>query len=344
MAVEPSKFAQYRVRQLLLTGAVTVVLLSVSSTIVQLPIREPPPVDPVGELGVLLVAIALVVLASGGIAATWHSRLSSLWLATSGLLLVSVVPLANRTGANVVMSLVLVSVVVSPEHRRGASPEYRWSEMLFGAAMLAATTSTGLLAYHPLPGYVSVMGPVGASLVFGTTVAAVAVTKPAVTQPWNDPTISRLSLSRPPTLRSLSVRLVSTIRSGVATGREWYPVWLTVVIWAAGVCGLHFGGMTYGLYTQFWWWDVMTHSLSGFGVAAVLYLVRPAAFRTSRRLIVFLPAVVIAIGAGFEVYEYLFRGFYEVWSVEYYLQDTIKDMVVNTVGALAFSVLPFFRR
>jgi hypothetical protein len=53
---------------------------------------------------------------------------------------------------------------------------------------------------------------------------------------------------------------------------------------------------------------------------------------------------VVSIGAGFEVYEYLFRGFYEVWSVEYYLQDTIKDMVVNTVGALAFSVLPFFRR
>jgi hypothetical protein len=59
---------------------------------------------------------------------------------------------------------------------------------------------------------------------------------------------------------------------------------------------------------------------------------------------VLLPAAVFLIGAGFEVYEYLFRGFYEAWSVDYYLRDTVEDMLYNLTGALLAGILRFLSR
>ena len=34
------------------------------------------------------------------------------------------------------------------------------------------------------------------------------------------------------------------------------------------VTGLHFASMGLFLYSKIWWWDVLVHALSGFGVAA----------------------------------------------------------------------------
>jgi hypothetical protein len=340
MTVEPSRFAQDRVRRFLFVATATLVLLSVGSTLVQLPNPGPPLVDPISDLGIVLTVIALVVLTGGGVIAAWAARLPPLWLATGALFLVSLVPFAGGVATGVTMSVVLVGVVVSIDRPWGASFEYRVAELLFGAAVLTAATSTGLLVYEQLAGYVSVLAAVGGSILVGTAVAAVASTgQPVATQPCTESQPS----SRSSAARSLW-RLGSTVRSGVATSHEWYPAWLAVLGWSAVVCVLHFGGMTHGLYTQFGWWDLMTHSLSGFGVAAVLYLTRPAVFTTRRLLLVSLPAAVVAIGAGFEVYEYIFRDFYEVWSVEYYLRDTVEDMLVNTVGAFAFGVLACIRR
>ncbi|KAB1198991.1 MULTISPECIES: hypothetical protein [Haloferax] len=114
-------------------------------------------------------------------------------------------------------------------------------------------------------------------------------------------------------------------------------VWVFVGVWAVFVSALHFGGLEYGIYTQIWWWDLLTHSLSGFGVAGVLFIVFPRTFDGAHAPVV-VAAIIFAIGAGFEVYEYLFKDFWYGWSAAYYAEDTATDLVVDVVGGLGFLV------
>ncbi|WP_225317756.1 MULTISPECIES: hypothetical protein [Haloferax] len=125
--------------------------------------------------------------------------------------------------------------------------------------------------------------------------------------------------------------------SRVALSREPW-LWAFVGLWALFVSGLHFGGLAYGIYTKIWWWDLLTHSLSGFGVAGVLFLVFPRTFDGNRAPVV-VAGIIFAIGAGFELYEYLFKDFWYGWSAAYYAEDTATDLVVDVLGALAFVVL-----
>ncbi len=114
-------------------------------------------------------------------------------------------------------------------------------------------------------------------------------------------------------------------------------VWAFVGLWAVFVSALHFGGLEYGIYTRIWWWDLLTHSLSGFGVAGVLFVVFPRVYDGARAPVV-VATIILAIGAGFEVYEYLFKDFWYGWSAAYYAEDTATDLVVDVVGALGFLV------
>ncbi|WP_380681185.1 hypothetical protein [Salinigranum sp. GCM10025319] len=118
-------------------------------------------------------------------------------------------------------------------------------------------------------------------------------------------------------------------------------VWAALVAYSLVVCALHFGGLEYEIYTRLWWWDLLTHSLSGFGVAAWLCFVRFTPFESNQLLVV--PLVVVVIGGGFEVYEYLFKDFYVEWTTAYYAADTVIDLVVDGLGAAAF-VYWFSRR
>jgi hypothetical protein len=115
--------------------------------------------------------------------------------------------------------------------------------------------------------------------------------------------------------------------------------WGLVAVWSLAVCIAHFGGLAYRTYWQIAWWDVLTHTAAGLGVAAILYLLRPDLYRSPVALFVALPLTVLAIGAGFEVYERVFRTFWHSWSVAYYVEDTVIDLVMDTAGALALSVL-----
>jgi hypothetical protein len=115
--------------------------------------------------------------------------------------------------------------------------------------------------------------------------------------------------------------------------------WIAAFLWAGVVAVLHFGGLEYGIYTQVWWWDLATHSMSGAGVAALFYLYRPEALQTRVGLALVVPAFVLGVGAGFEVYEYLFTDFWYGWSGAFYLRDTVIDLAMDVLGAYAFVVL-----
>lgn len=255
---------------------------------------------------------------------TRESGHRGLWLFTGCLLVVEMAPVGLNVSLLFVTLFVLIGAI-NPVLSQG------WSNSLLAGGLLLALVGGGTELYSQVTGYRSVMVVVGSAVVLSGTVAAMTV---AVPSQWS------LRVRFLEWLHSES-DLRPALVSGMATERRWYPVWVVLSVWSVGVCVLHFSGLAYGYYTTFWWWDIMTHTLSGAGIGAWLYLLRPAAFSTQRRLFVFLVAVVVLLGAGFEIYEYLFQGFYEPWSVKYYLRDTVQDMLCNLTGAVLFSLFCF---
>ncbi|MFW5918743.1 MAG: hypothetical protein ACOCSF_00925 [Halanaeroarchaeum sp.] len=117
--------------------------------------------------------------------------------------------------------------------------------------------------------------------------------------------------------------------------------WTALGLYSAAVAGLHFGGIRWDVYTAIHWWDLLTHALSGAGVAALLYMTfhAPVDHERSPRWLV--PAV-LAFGAGFEIYEFVFKDFWYAWTLRFYLVDTVVDLVAGVAGAvLVVGILAF---
>ena len=136
-------------------------------------------------------------------------------------------------------------------------------------------------------------------------------------------------------LRSWPTALFDHLRQELPHGDRRSLGWLALAAWSVLVSVLHFGGVRYGIYTQLPWWDLLTHGMGGLGVAGVLGMT----FRASTlRSPVWLVSGVLAIGAGFEVYEFVFKTFWYRWSLWFYITDTAIDLLVNTIGAVAVAV------
>jgi hypothetical protein len=114
-------------------------------------------------------------------------------------------------------------------------------------------------------------------------------------------------------------------------------VWTALTLWSVAVSGLHFAGVIFEVYAAVSWWDLLTHSMSGVGIAAV------AAFSTRTQAVAhgavwWIVPTVLAIGAGFEVYEFLFKSFWYEWTLHHYAVDTVVDLCMNTFGATLVAV------
>jgi hypothetical protein len=132
----------------------------------------------------------------------------------------------------------------------------------------------------------------------------------------------------------------------VGTGRVTTDprAWAAFTVFATVVSTLHFAGLHYRIYWDVWWWDLLTHYLSGLGVAALFPLLGVVDERPRLASGLFVVGGVVAIGAGFEVYERLFRTFWHEWTLAYYLEDTAVDIVVDAVGAATLAVGLWMRR
>lgn len=109
-------------------------------------------------------------------------------------------------------------------------------------------------------------------------------------------------------------------------------LWTGMGLYAIAVAVLHFGGMRLDVYTAVHWWDVLTHTLSGVGVAVLLLLTFPGPDGDARPTGWLVPAV-LAFGAGFEVYEFVFKDFWFGWPFGFYVVDTVVDLVAGAAGA-----------
>ncbi|WP_256290573.1 hypothetical protein [Halobellus inordinatus] len=136
-------------------------------------------------------------------------------------------------------------------------------------------------------------------------------------------------------LHSWPAVLTGRLRRELPRRDSLTAAWGVLAGWSVLVSVLHFGGILYDIYTELPWWDLLTHAMGGTGVAAVLGLT----FRRSTlRAPLWVVPAVLAIGAGFEVYEFLFKRFWHYWTLAFYIEDTIVDLVVNTCGAAVFAL------
>lgn len=127
-------------------------------------------------------------------------------------------------------------------------------------------------------------------------------------------------------------------------------LWITAAVFlhAFGTVGLPGSPLT--LYRSVWWWDHLTHTLSASVVAAVGYATARALDRhssdihlPSRFMSVFILLFVLAFGVLWEVLEFAIAlvgpalGLGTVLT-QYGLEDTMLDLVFDTIGAVIMAV------
>ncbi len=131
------------------------------------------------------------------------------------------------------------------------------------------------------------------------------------------------------------------------------PVFLLLSI--AFVFASLFLGEMRGYYTRFWWWDIALHSSSGFLLGIVGFLLVHVLNETEDIELHMKPGFVaffaflfaVGIGALWEVLEFSMDSFFsmnmqkEMLGDPSGLTDTMWDLIVDTLGALAISVLGY---
>jgi hypothetical protein len=134
-------------------------------------------------------------------------------------------------------------------------------------------------------------------------------------------------------MRSWPRAILIRFRADLAGSGPAAGAWVVVGLWSALVTALHFGGLALGVYSRLVWWDLLTHFMGGAGVAAALVL--GLRDRTPVRATPWWAVgAAAAVGAGFEVYEFVLKDFWYRWSLQFYAVDTAVDVVVNTAGAV----------
>ncbi|WP_049971722.1 hypothetical protein [Haladaptatus cibarius] len=145
-------------------------------------------------------------------------------------------------------------------------------------------------------------------------------------------------------------QLSMTITSGIALGVTLFPAILRreygyamdagLVLWITIAMILHTAG-SLSLYSQYQWYDEVTHTVSATIVAGIGYasfralelhsdaIDVPSEFRT-----IFIVVFVLAMGIFWEILEFALGGLITVYGVD----DIVTDMIFNTVGALIVAI------
>ena len=109
-----------------------------------------------------------------------------------------------------------------------------------------------------------------------------------------------------------------------------------------------FVGETFDAYERFFWWDAMLHTASGvvlgFCGFLILYILqRQGKLQASPMIIaVFTFCFGVALGGVWEIFEFTIDSVFGTNMQKDGLSDTMWDLIVDTVGALAISVAAYF--
>ena len=127
-------------------------------------------------------------------------------------------------------------------------------------------------------------------------------------------------------------------------------LWITGAVWLHALGTVGMPGTDQNLYATVPWWDHLTHALSSSVVAAVGYTTVRAVDRHSddiylppRFMFVFILLFVLAFGVLWEVIEFAVSELAAATGSEsvltqYSLDDTMLDLVFDTIGAVLVAV------
>jgi uncharacterized membrane protein YjdF len=114
------------------------------------------------------------------------------------------------------------------------------------------------------------------------------------------------------------------------------------------ITGALFFGEIYKFYFRFWWWDIFLHALSSillaFGGYLIVYIMyTQKKIRTKPRFVaLFSFCFAVAIGALWEIVEFIVDISFGMNMQKSGITDTMSDLIVDTAGALAVSIAGFF--
>jgi hypothetical protein len=127
-------------------------------------------------------------------------------------------------------------------------------------------------------------------------------------------------------------------------------LWITAAVFLHAVGVVGFPGSPQNLYASVWWYDHVTHALSASVVAAAGYATaRAVDLHTDdirlppRFMFVFILLVTLAFGVFWEVIEFVIGEVAALTGsgailTQYGLDDSMLDLVFDTVGAVAVAV------
>lgn len=109
-----------------------------------------------------------------------------------------------------------------------------------------------------------------------------------------------------------------------------------------------FLGEVQGYYYKFWWWDVLLHTSSaiafGFIGFVILYILDKSNRINTKPIwiAIFSFCFAMAIGAVWEIFEFLMDQIFNLNMQKSGLIDTMWDLIVNSIGAIIASISGFF--
>jgi len=146
-----------------------------------------------------------------------------------------------------------------------------------------------------------------------------------------------------------SITLLITFAPAVLERRYDLPLDSWLALWLTAAVFLHVLGSS-GFYSHVSWWDHVTHSLSASLVAGAGYTVARAIdihhddiTLPSEVAFVYIFVVVLSFGVVWELFEFALdvvsvRTGLEMPLAQHGLEDTIKDLMYNSLGALIVAV------
>jgi hypothetical protein len=105
-----------------------------------------------------------------------------------------------------------------------------------------------------------------------------------------------------------------------------------------------FLGEVHGFYTRFWWWDMALHAGAGMAFGFIGFLIlysfyRDGRFQAPSSLIAVLSfSAALAIGAIWEIFEFAMDVLFGLNMQRSSLLDTMRDLIVDTIGACVAAV------
>ena len=111
-----------------------------------------------------------------------------------------------------------------------------------------------------------------------------------------------------------------------------------------------FLGETRDYYSRFWWWDIALHTTSG-GLLGVLGVLLVYVLNQNARIDLhmqpefvafFAFCFAVAVGTVWEIFEFAMDQIFGMNMQKSGLNDTMGDLIVNTIGALIISTAGYF--